>query len=216
MKKIIKYIKPNCAILPLAIFLSILTTLILTLCLNTYSKDIQGDIAREVIRFHVLANSNSQADQELKIKVKNEIIKMLSSELEQSKSKEETKLILNHNLPKIEKKAREIILKNGYSYPVKAEIDYSYFPTKTYGDISLPAGEYEALRILIGNAEGKNWWCVMYPPLCFVDATAKLVPEKDKAELKGVLTENEYSLVSESNKPSIKVKFKVVEIFNSL
>lgn len=214
--KALKYIYPNFFIAYISAFLAIFSAFIIALTANAYSKNLQSDIAREVIRFHVLANSDSKEDQELKLKVKKEIIEMLETELKSSKCKEETKLILNQNLTKIEEKAREVILKEGYNYTVKAELAYSRFPTKSYGDITLPAGEYEALRILIGNAEGKNWWCVMYPPLCFVDGCAKTVPEEDKKDLKEVLSDEEYNLISSSDKKNIKIKFKVVELFNSL
>lgn len=181
---------------------------------SVYAKRIQTDIADEVIRFHILANSDSEEDQKLKLKVKNEIINMLEPGLRASSSKAETKAYIIENLDKIEEKAAEVIKTEGYTYDVKAELAYSDFPTKAYGDIKLPCGEYEALRILIGNAQGQNWWCVMFPPLCFVDAAAKEVPDENKKQLKSILTDDEYSLISSADKGSVKVKFKIVELFD--
>ncbi len=190
-----------------------------TVSLIFYSKSAlsqQADIANEIIRFHVLANSDSSQDQALKLKVRNEIIKMLSSELEKSSSKTETKEIIIKNLDKIKYTAQNIIISEGYDYPVNAELAYSVFPTKTYADIMLPSGRYEALRILIGEAKGKNWWCVMFPPLCLVDGSAKEIPDKDKLMLKGLLTEEEFELINQSEKPNIKIKFKIIEILNNI
>lgn len=210
------YINKNTVLIPISILCGFIITFTVTMLTNAYSKDIQSDISREVIRFHVLANSDSNKDQALKLKVRDEVIKMLSADLKESNSKAETKIMLAKNIDKITLKAEEVIKAEGYDYPIKVEIGYSYFPTKAYGDIKLPAGEYEALRILIGNAEGKNWWCIMFPPLCFVDVTAKEVPQENKQQLEGLLTEDEFNLISKSEEPNIKVKFKVVEIFNSL
>lgn len=94
---------------------------------------------------------------------------------------------------------------------VNVYFENCYFPMKTYGDMTFPPGEYEAFRVDIGEAQGKNWWCVLYPPLCFVDAVYGEVPEESKEELKGVLTEEEYSMVSGKN---VKFRFKYLKIFN--
>ena len=215
--KIIKtYLKKEKSIIIISIILGLILTIFATTLTKGYFKNLQSSISKEVIRFHILANSNSVEDQNLKLKVKSEIIKMLEDKLDSSTSKEETKAFLTENLENIKLKALEVIKESGYNYPVSVEISNSYFPTKTYGDISLPAGEYEALKIKIGNAEGKNWWCVMFPPLCFVDVTMKKVPEKDKELLKNILTDEEYEIVSKesSKKPSVKIKFKLLEIFN--
>lgn len=216
-KKIKNYLKNEKTIILSSVIIGFILTVIITTTAKGYSANIQNSIAEEVIRFHVLANSDSQKDQALKLKVKNSVINMLSKELENSKSKNNTKEMLIKNIPNIKAKALEVIKENGYNYPVSVSIENSYFPTKTYGDISLPAGEYEALKIEIGNAKGQNWWCVMFPPLCFVDVTVKEAPEKDKNLLKDILTEEEYELISkEENKDKIdvKIKFKIIEFFN--
>lgn len=203
-------------ILLLSIFIGIFITLVFMLATKSYSYNIQKGIADEVIRLHVLANSDEDYDQQLKIKVKDGIVKMLENELHNSMSKDETRIILLQNLDKIEDKAKEIIEENGYNYNVSAKITFDDFPTKQYGDVVLPAGEYEALKVEIGEAKGKNWWCVMFPPLCFVDASVKEVPKEDKDLLKSVLTDTEYDIVTKADNENdipIKIKFKIVEMW---
>lgn len=203
-------------ILLLSIFIGTFITLLFMLATKSYSYNIQKGIADEVIRLHVLANSDEDYDQQLKIKVKDGIVKMLENELHNSMSKDETRIILLQNLDKIEDRAKEIIEENGYNYNVSAKITFDDFPTKQYGDVVLPAGEYEALKVEIGEAKGKNWWCVMFPPLCFVDASVKEVPKEDKDMLKSVLTDTEYDIVTKADNENdipIKIKFKIVEMW---
>jgi stage II sporulation protein R len=161
----------------------------------------------------VLANSDSKEDQELKLKVRDQVINSLKNKLENSKNKEETKKILISNLDNIRKISEKIITENNYNYSVKVLIANDNFPTKEYGDIKLPAGNYETLKIIIGNGEGHNWWCVIFPPLCFLDITKKTVPNDLKNNLKNILPEKEYKLISSNNFP-VKVKFKIMEVFN--
>lgn len=123
--------------------------------------------------------------------------------------------MLYENMNDIRRLAMEEVKNSGYSYDVRVYMTKDYFPTKAYGDVSLPAGEYEALRVEIGNGGGHNWWCVMFPPLCYVDVTQKQVPVKDKIILKNVLDESEYELITKDT-PNVRVKFKVVELWNEL
>ena len=170
--------------------------LITGLIVNAKKSEMQGELAEQVFRFHVLANSDSGEDQALKMKVKEAIIAYMKQELPESDSVETTKKWARENLVQIEQVAAEIIEEEGYEYSVKAEVTTCDFPDKTYGDITFPAGEYEALRIEIGQAKGQNWWCVLYPNLCFIDAVHAVVPEKGKNELKEVLDEDTYEMVT--------------------
>ena len=170
--------------------------LITGLIVNAKRSEMQGELAEQVFRFHVLANSDSEEDQALKMKVKEAIIAYMKQELPQSDSVETTKKWARENLVQIEQVAAEIIAEEGYEYSVKAEVTTCDFPDKTYGDITFPAGEYEALRIEIGQAKGQNWWCVLYPNLCFIDAVHAVVPEKGKNELKEDLEEDTYEMVT--------------------
>jgi stage II sporulation protein R len=127
------------------------------------------DIDHKLIRFHVVGNSNSQSDQALKIAVRDAILVKVSPKLAKSRSLEESRLILKSLLPEMESIARSIVQIWGKNQEVRSDCGRFQFPTKSYGSLVLPAGEYEAVRILIGKAEGANWWCVLFPPLCFVN-----------------------------------------------
>ena len=174
----------------------LIAILITGLLVNAKKNEMQGELARQVFRFHVLANSDSEEDQALKMKVKEEIITYMKQELPESDSVETTKKWARENLSQIEEVAERIIAEEGYEYPVKAEVTTCDFPDKSYGDITFPAGEYEALRIEIGQAKGQNWWCVLYPNLCFIDAVHAVVPDEGKADLKEVLEEDTYEMVT--------------------
>lgn len=179
----------------------------------TYAEDVNAGLSQNLVRLHVIANSDSAADQALKLKVRDAVIEYMKEKLAASDSIDETKAIINDNLKNIEEVAGEVISKNNSSYAVKASMGKYAFPTKTYGDIALPAGEYQALRVVIGNGSGANWWCVLFPPLCFIDATHGTIPESVKQELRTSLSDEEYRLITTSDEEDIpvKVKFKLVE-----
>lgn len=162
-----------------------------------HQQEIQRGLAEEVFRFHVLANSDSAADQKLKMQVKEAVISYMKEELPESENTEETKKWAKSHLNEIEAVAEEEIEKTGSDYEVKAEVTNCAFPQKVYGDVTFPAGYYDALRIEIGEAEGQNWWCVLYPNLCFMDSVRAVVPDEGKEQLKEVLTEEEYEEITE-------------------
>lgn len=164
----------------------------------------QKKLAEEVLRFHVLANSDSREDQALKMKVKETVISYMKEELPATKSADETKNWVKAHETDLEKVAEKVIRDAGYQYSVTAKLATSYFPDKTYGDVTFPRGNYEALRIEIGEAKGRNWWCVLYPNLCFIDAVHAVVPEEGKEELRTVLEEEEYEMVTAATKFKIK------------
>jgi len=180
-------------------------------------RDAMSHIADNIIRFHVIANSDTIEDQELKLKVKEGLVKELAPHLSIATSITEARDILSSNLNRIEEVAKDIINQNGYDYSVKANLGFKHFPIKVYGDYTFPSGVYEALSISIGEGEGKNWWCVMFPPLCFVDETYCIVNEETEEKLKYVLTEEDLDLLK-TNKDNIKIKFKlweeIKELFN--
>ncbi len=203
-------------IIIVSVILGIVFTFVIS-CSIAYSNTVQKGIAKDVLRFHVLANSDEDYDQRLKLKVRDEILKKYKSELENCQNVSETKKFFEENIADVVETAKETIKKEGFNYDVKAFIGKSCFPTKKYGDISFPAGEYEALRIEIGSAKGKNWWCVMFPPLCFVDVSCKKVSDNSKEQLKNILTEEEYGIVANSETDNdFKVKFKIIEICESI
>ncbi len=181
----------------------------------TYAEDVNAGLSQNLVRLHVVANSDSASDQALKLKVRDAIIEFMKDKLANSKNINETKDIVNANLQAIEEVSRKVIEANNSSYEVKASIGNYSFPTKTYGDIALPAGEYQALKVVIGEGVGANWWCVLFPPLCFIDATHGTIPDSVKQDLKTSLSNEEYKLITTSDSDEdipVKIKFKVVEI----
>ena len=172
---------------------------------------VQAGIASNIIRFHVRANSDTDTDQQLKIKVKNEVVSYIQPFLENSPSIDTSREILSQHIEDIKDTALDTIHKEGFNYSVNVYFEQSYFPMKTYADVTFPPGEYEAFRIDIGEANGKNWWCVLYPPLCFVDSVYGELPESSKEELKNVLTDDEYNAITDVQ---YKYKFKYLKFLN--
>ena len=195
----------------LVIFLLILFIFVSAL---SYATNVSAHLADSVFRLHVIANSDSDFDQNLKYIVRDKVIEYMETICENGFSKEDYIKLATDNLENIKKVAQDTVLENGYSYEVNVSIGNFEFPTKTYGDVSFPAGFYDALRIEIGNAYGQNWWCVMFPPLCFVDVTSGIVPEESKETLKNDISAEEYDLITGANS-EVKFKFKIVEMFQS-
>ncbi|MDD4564621.1 MAG: stage II sporulation protein R [Eubacteriales bacterium] len=178
----------------------------------------------DFIRFHVIANSNSKEDQQLKLKVKDEILAKINSELvletmaqdladyqasnadltqgmnekgdktQVSLDLEQSRNYIQENIIEIEEKAEEIIKENGYDYTVKAELGVKWIPEKRYGDVVFPAGNYEALNITIGEGKGENWWCVLFPPLCLIGAEENI----DEKTTQNTYTEDQIRMVKET------------------
>lgn len=181
----------------ICVLAGILISLVVTgIVVNAKQSLMQQDLAEEVFRFHVLANSDSKEDQALKMQVKEAVIAYMKEEIPSSDSVEMTKEWAKSHLDAIVSLAEAVIREEGYAYEVTAEVTTCDFPEKTYGDITFPPGEYEALRIEIGEAKGQNWWCVLYPNLCFIDAVHAVVPEEGKKDLKKVLEEDTYEMVT--------------------
>lgn len=178
---------------------------------DSEERQLQKGIASNIIRFHVRAESDSKEDQWLKLQVKEAVLAYISPVLSKSQSVDESRQLLYNESENIRNVAAATLRSLGDESDVNVYFENCYFPMKTYGDMTFPPGEYEAFRVDIGEAQGKNWWCVLYPPLCFVDAVYGEVPKESKEELKGVLTEEEYSMVSGEN---VKFRFKYLKIFN--
>ncbi len=185
-----------------------------------YASAVSKDLSDSVLRLHVLANSNSTEDQALKYKVRDNIIQYMNSIIGNTNSKEAAiKLVMDNKETFIEI-ANNTIHESGFDYPVNIEFGNFHFPTKTYGDISFPAGNYDAIRIEIGDAKGKNWWCVMFPPLCFVDVSSGIVPDESKDQIKSTINDEEFSLISNNSQNTdssamVQFKFKLIELLNN-
>ncbi|MEG0855537.1 MAG: stage II sporulation protein R [Terrisporobacter sp.] len=177
------------------------------------------DYKEKLIRFHVIANSDSEEDQALKLKVRDAVIAYLQPKLENSKSIEESEKIIKTEYDNLEGISKNIIIKSGYNYNIDVKLQYSNFPAKQYSSIVLPAGKYKALKVVIGEGKGKNWWCVMFPPLCFVDDQNGVIDEKTDEKLKSILSPEEYDLVMSKNETEVnnlKIKFKIVEVLQDV
>ena len=180
---------------------------------DTYN--VQKEIAEEIIRFHVRANSDSEEDQALKVKVKDSIVLYLQEELKDARCLDEARNILYYGRDEIKNIALEVIEEEGYDYPVEVYFEESYFPMKVYGDMSFPPGVYEAFRVDIGDACGKNWWCVLYPPLCFVDSTYSVVPDDTKDKFKEILSEEAYAAICDDEEAyTYEFRFKFLTFLN--
>jgi stage II sporulation protein R len=203
-------------------FILTISTIIIVISIVVNTNTINGkasqeDISGKLIRFHVVANSDDKIDQGLKLKIRDSVLKYVSPKLKDCKDIEESRKIINNEDRNIKKISETIIKENGFKYSVATSLSQEYFPVKTYGNITLPQGKYEAYRIIIGTGTGQNWWCVMFPPLCFVDITKGNVSfEKTEKEMKSVLSEDEYKLVDNTVNNKIIVKFKLAEIFSKL
>ena len=211
MKKFLNKIKNSK--IGITIILSLLLFLYTIICAISYVSAVSTDISDSVFRLHVIANSNSDEDQALKYKVRDNLLNYMNNICKDCTSKEEAINIVSEHQEEFRQVALETIKNEGYSYDVKIEIGNFEFPTKQYGDISLPAGFYDALKVEIGKAEGRNWWCVMFPSLCFVDISSGIVPEESKEDLQNVLSDEEYAIISDNSNYGIKFKFKLLEFF---
>ena len=190
------------------IFLTI-TVLTAFVIIGIYSESITGGLSQNIVRLHVIANSDSDSDQLLKLKVRDAILD--KTRLDFTKKTDVLK-----NLDAYREIAKDTITQNGYDYDINVEYGNFSFPTKHYNNISLPAGNYDALRIKIGKSEGKNWWCVMFPPLCFIDGTTASSDAEEK--LLSLIGREGYDIVTSQSSGSVpfEIKFKIVEMYGKL
>lgn len=165
--------------------------------LTVYSSDIQGDLKNNILRMHIIANSNLEKDQDIKIKVRDEIIK----------SK-------NADCVTAQKTANSVLLRENVGYSAKAKYETCFVPKKEYKNIAMPEGEYHCLNVVLGSGKGENWWCIAYPPLCFTEAVIGEISEEAKRELKGKLTKDALETIIKSG--DVTFKFKTVEEFQKI
>lgn len=184
-----------------------------------------NEIKDKLIRFHVIANSDTEEDQNLKLKVRDRVVEALSGKLSGVTSLEEAEIELEKNIEYVNKIAKEVIEENNYTYEVNTMLSYENFPDKVYGDCVFPQGNYEAFRVIIGEGKGQNWWCVMFPSLCFVDESKNSVDSTNlKDEIANIESKN-YNITNEYKEKNdesnnvnseIKFKFKVVEAVENM
>lgn len=174
-----------------------------------------ASLADEVIRFHVVANSDTMEDQLLKQRVKDEVIAYMQPLTKTCETIDETRQMIEENKEVLKEIAMKVVKAYGKDYEVYVALDKANFPTKAYGDVVFPAGRYEACRIVIGEGKGENWWCVMYPPLCYVDAASGVVPLEGKEQLEEELTKEQYELVTNHKDERYQIRFKIIDTINS-
>ena len=180
---------------------------------QSYVSAVSTNLSDAVFRLHVIANSDSDEDQALKLTVRDALLNYMNQICSDCSSKEEAISIAERHKEDFQKIAEKTISHNGFNYSVKINMNNCYFPTKNYGDISLPAGFYDALRVEIGQAKGQNWWCVMFPSLCFIDISSGIVDDEAKENLEENLEKESYTIISDNKKSNFKFKFKLIEFF---
>lgn len=161
--------------------LSLILVIVMAVVLFYTYEDTPQNQYSGIIRLHVIANSDSEEDQELKLKVRDEIIKKTKS-LQESQSIEDSREYLQTHLKDMEETANKVIEENGKSYKAEANLGIRWIPEKTYGDMYFPAGNYEALNLTLGRGEGQNWWCVLFPPLCLIEEDEEAIKEMGISE----------------------------------
>lgn len=188
----------------ISIAIGIVTAVIFSIC--SFAKTSE-EIRSDVLRLHVIANSDSSVDQNLKLRLRDYILEEGEDIFDGSVNVENAVKKIEPKLAELEKSADTFVRNAGFGYDVKITLSNEYFTTRTYESVTLPAGKYLALRVVIGSGEGHNWWCVMFPPMC--------VPAADKKdEIENVFTDKEIKLVE--SKPKYEPRFKVVEIYEQI
>ncbi len=193
------------------ILCALILGIFLTITLTVYSDALQKDVAQNVLRLHILANSDSAEDQALKLSVRDRLLEESRLLFADCKTPQESEALFLREKDKLLKAAKEEIQKKGYSYDISLSLENTFFPTKQYDGIAFPAGEYRAVRVCIGKAEGQNWWCVMFPPLCFV----KEGITEDTASRLAAAVGDDAAILTPDAGNDVKVRFKVVDFFQS-
>ncbi len=199
------------------IFLCCSFLLLSILCFFTHIRQEQetlaGHLAPSILRFHILAESDETEDQAVKLEVRSLIMDYLRGELGSESGKAETVRYLSVHTEEIEQIASDYLADKGFTYGARLELTNCYFPVKSYGPLTFPAGYYDAARIVLGSGEGRNWWCVLYPRFCFVDATCTEVPDETLNQLKNGLEKDDY-LALQDSRPEIKIRFFLFPVLN--
>ncbi len=175
-------------------------------------NDLTERLASRLLRFHVLANSNSRKDQTVKNQIKLLVLDQLQSC--EGDSKEDICLFVEHNKKALEDCADQYLRELGYDYHADIAVTRTWFPTKAYGDLVLPCGTYDAVQVTLGQGRGRNWWCVLYPRLCFVDSTHAVLPDESRQQLKNLLTEEDYLAVIDTS-ARIHIRFKFLDLLTA-
>ena len=194
----------------LIILLSLTIAAFVTLSFARFTMDEELEIYDKTLRLHIPANSDSEIDQNVKLKVRDEILKLLEKPLSYCESRDEAAEVVQNMTKNIEFTANKVLSDNGLDYKATANLTTEYYPEKSYGDITLPAGTYRSLKIELGKADGQNWWCMLFPQVCV--GTAK--PSETLAEVG--FTANQIRILTDHEDYEYVVKFKLLEVLDSL
>lgn len=185
----------------------LLLSALLTLSLHRREDEALADrLAPDILRFHVLANSSRTKDQELKLKVKSMLLEKIYEENGENSTKASLTAYLTENKKALETSAEDYMKSLGYNYTAYLDLEKAYFPKKTYGDMTFPCGTYDAARLIIGKGKGRNWWCVLYPSLCFVNEAYGVVPDSSKEQLKSLLVEEDYTALLHADTENVTIQ----------
>ncbi len=196
--------------MPKKFYVAIVVLLVTLMALSFLPVHGEREVYDTVVRLHVLANSDSEADQALKLKVRDAVLEVSAPLVEDCTTQAEAVEALTAHLTELESAARTVISSEGYDYPVTVRLGEEVYPTRAYESCAFPAGTYVSLRVLIGSGEGQNWWCCLFPPLCLSAATAK--EDNEDAFIRVGLTKDQYGIITETGKTKYKVRFKLLEV----
>ncbi|MDO4268015.1 MAG: stage II sporulation protein R [Eubacteriales bacterium] len=210
MKKEMLWKKDAC----LGLFLLLFGLLLSMSRLQESREALAGRLAPSILRFHILANSDSQADQQVKLEVRSLILDYVAANTKETDGKEETAVFFNGHRAQVESLAGAYLAKRGFSYGARLSLAPSYFPTRVYGDFVFPCGTYDAVRIILGNGDGRNWWCVLYPRFCFVDAACGEIPASSRRVLENSINQDDFLLL-ENHRPDIDFAFRLFPFYST-
>lgn len=188
---------------------AIVVTLVLLLILSYLPIHGEAKVYDTVLRLHVLANSDSEEDQALKLKVRDGVLAVTAPLLENAETRDQAEAIVRAHMTDIQSAAEAVVAQNGSEQAVTVMLDLEDYPTRNYESCAFPAGEYLSLRVCLGEAEGQNWWCVLFPPLCLSAATAK--NDAEDAFIQVGLSKEQYGIVTETKSRKYRVRFKILE-----
>lgn len=192
----------------------LLLAMLLTLAQVQKGQEALADrLSPSLLRFHILANSDSGRDQDIKLEVRSLLLDYMQERLDGDAGKAETVEYLQNHQREVEQLADRYLEENGFDYQAKLELTNCYFPTRVYDGLVFPCGNYDAARITLGKGDGHNWWCVLYPRLCFVDAACSEIPEESERKLAAELKESDY-LALRDNRPKIEIRFLIFPFLN--
>ena len=196
--------------MPKRFYVAIVILLIAMMALSFLPVHGERAVYDTVVRLHVLANSDTEEDQALKLKVRDGVLEAAAPLVGDCTTQAEAIEVLTAHLSELEAAALSVVQSEGYDYPVTVLLGEEDYPTRTYESCAFPAGTYVSLRVLIGEAEGQNWWCCLFPPLCLSAATAK--SDNEDAFIQVGLTKDQYGIITETGKTKYKVRFKLLEV----